>query len=100
MIACVSTGITGTAGRLRDRPWLAAIDDFEKGAACGAFLPGLAYASLWLSNGEPSHEIVWVGAIGLCAVIGGGANLWRKSSRRFSPSPLVGEGGTDEVRAG
>jgi hypothetical protein len=80
LIACVLTGITGTAGRLRDRPWLAAIDDFEKGAACGAFLPALAFVSLWLLNGWPSNEIIWYGAIGICAAIGGGVNLWRKSA--------------------
>jgi hypothetical protein len=76
VIVCVSTGITGTAGRLRNRPWLAAINDFEKGAACGAFLPALAFVSLW---GWPSHEVIWYGAIGLCAAIGGGVNLWSRS---------------------
>jgi hypothetical protein len=81
LIACVSTGVTGTAGRLRDLPWLAAIDDFEKGAACGAFLPALAFVLLWLVNGWPSNEIIWYSAIGIAAAIGGGVNLWRKSLR-------------------
>jgi hypothetical protein len=94
LIACVSTGITGTAGRLRDRLWLAAIDDFEKGAACGAFLPALAFALLWLLNGWPSNEIIWYGAIGLCAAIGGGVNLWRKSLR---VRKLNGEPNRDEL---
>jgi hypothetical protein len=85
LIACVSTGVTGTAGRLRDRPWLAAIDDFEKGAACGAFLPALAFALLWLLNGWPSNEIIWYSAIGITAAIGGGVNLWRKSARGTEP---------------
>ena len=94
LIACVSTGVTGTAGRLRDRLWLAAIDDFEKGAACGAFLPALAFALLWLLNGWPSNEIIWYGAIGLCAAIGGGVNLWRKSLR---VRKLNGEPNRDEL---
>jgi hypothetical protein len=94
LIACVSTGITGTAGRLRDRLWLAAIDDFERGAACGAFLPALAFALLWLLNGWPSNEIIWYGAIGLCAAIGGGVNLWRKSLRGRK---LNGEPNRDEL---
>jgi hypothetical protein len=88
LIACVSTGITGTAGRLRDRPWLASIDDFEKGAACGAFLPALAFVLQWHVSGWPSHEIVWYGVIGLCAAVGGGVNLWRKSTRPLFPLPL------------
>ena len=94
VIVCVSTGITGTAGRLRDRPWLAAINDFEKGAACGAILPALAFVSLWLLNGWPSHEIIWYAAIGLCAAIGGGVNLWRKARR---DRELDGESNRDEL---
>jgi len=85
VIVCVLTGITRTAGRLRDRPWLAAIDDFETGAACGGFFPALAYATLWFLDGPPSKEIIWYSAIGLCAAIGGGVNLRRKSGRAGEP---------------
>jgi hypothetical protein len=68
------------------------MDDFEKGAACGAFLPALAYASLWALYGRPSNEIVWYGAIGLCAAIGGGVNLWRKSVRGVKLDDRVAPG--------
>ena len=44
-------------------------------------MPALAFVSLWLLSGWPSHEIIWYGAIGLCAAIGGSVNLRRKSRR-------------------
>jgi hypothetical protein len=89
-----------TAGRLRDPLWLAAIDDFQTGAFCGGFIPALVYALWFSANGRPPNESIWFFGIGLCAAIGGGVNLWRKSLRtagqakRDFSSPLVGEGGS------
>jgi hypothetical protein len=70
-----------TAGRLRDPLWLAAIDDFQTGAFCGGFIPALVHALWFSSNGRSPDEAIWYFGIGLCAAIGGGVNLWRKSSR-------------------
>jgi hypothetical protein len=37
---------------------------------------------LWFSsNGRSPDEGIWFFGIGLCAAIGGGVNLWRKSLR-------------------
>jgi hypothetical protein len=70
-----------TAGRLRHPRWLAAIDDFITGAFRGGFIAMPVYL-LWLSsNGRSPDEGIWYFGIGLCAAIGGGVNLWRKSSR-------------------
>jgi hypothetical protein len=77
----VLIGATQTAGRLRHPIWLVAIDDFLTGAFWGTFVPALTYALWFISKGRSPDEGIWYVGIGLCAAIGGGVNLWRKSSR-------------------
>jgi hypothetical protein len=81
MTGGVLVAVATTTGRLRDPLWLAAIDDFQTGVFCGGFIPALAYALWFSANGRPPNEAIWYFGIGLCAAIGGGVNLWRKSSR-------------------
>jgi hypothetical protein len=73
--------VEATAGRLRHPVWLAAMDDFQTGAFRGAFFPALVYLLWFSSNGRSPDEGIWFFGIGLCAAIGGGINLWRKSLR-------------------
>jgi hypothetical protein len=70
-----------TAGRRRHPRWLAAIDDFQTGALGGGFIPAVVYLLWFSSNGRSPDEGIWFFGIGLCAAIGGGVNLWRKSLR-------------------
>jgi hypothetical protein len=76
----VLIGATQAAGRLRHPIWLVAIDDFSNGAFCGALIPALAYVFWFSANGGPSDQGIWYFGTGLCAVIGGGINLWRKKA--------------------
>jgi hypothetical protein len=77
----VLLAVETTAGCLRHPRWLAAIDDFIIGAFRGGFIAVLVYALWFSSNGRSPDEGIWYFGIGLCAVIGGGVNLWRKSLR-------------------
>jgi hypothetical protein len=77
----ILVAVAGTAGRLRNPFWLAAIDDFQTGAFCVGFFPALVYFLWFSANGRSPDEDVWYFGIGFCAAIGGGVNLWRKSLR-------------------
>jgi hypothetical protein len=80
MTGAALAAVTRTAGRLRDRRWLAAIDDFAAGVVwVGSIL--FAYWSWLSSNGHVSDDRNWYAGIAVCAAVGGGINLWRKSFR-------------------
>lgn len=70
-----------TAGRLRAPRWLAAVDDLMTGALLTGFIPAIAYALGSSANGRLADESIWYLGIGLCAALGGGFNLWRRSLR-------------------
>jgi len=64
-----------TAGRRRDYPLLSAIYDLAAGVIVGAV------ASWLVLSTRPDVEGTWFVWTGVCAVLVGGLNLWRRSAR-------------------
>jgi type IV secretion system protein VirD4 len=69
------TLVIATAGRRRDYPLLSAIYDLAAGLITGATVSWLVLST------RPNIEGNWFTWIGVCAAIGGGLNLWRRSAR-------------------
>lgn len=65
--------VIAAAGRRRDYPSLTAIYDLAAGAVIGATVSWLVLSS---HSFVESNQLIW---IGICAAIGGGLNLWRRS---------------------
>jgi type IV secretion system protein VirD4 len=63
-----------TAGRTRDYPLLSAIYDLAAGVITGATVSWLVLSA------RPNVEGNWFTWISVCAAIGGGLNLWRRSA--------------------